>query len=107
EYLRSPKALFAAAGEDRADVVEFLLEMGVPLEIEDANKQRALHVAAARDAVRVAELLIARGAEIDPVEAQWSNTPLDTARWYEHQRVAELLAPHSRDLGSLAALGRE
>ena len=40
--------------EDRADVVAFLLDLGTPIEVEDAQKQRPLHVAAANDAVDVA-----------------------------------------------------
>ena len=35
EYLRSPTAMFAAAQQDRADVVAFLLDLGMSVEIED------------------------------------------------------------------------
>ena len=79
EYLLSPVPIFAAARRDRADVVEFLLDLGVSIEIEDEHKQRPLHEAAGHDSLRVAELLIDRGAEIEPVETNWNNTPLDHA----------------------------
>jgi ankyrin repeat protein len=105
EYLHSPKAIFAAAREDRADVVAFLLELGTPIEVEDEKKQRPLHVAAANDAVHVAGLLIERGAEIDPYELNYSNTPLDFAVHYEYQRMIDLLRPRSRDVWNLATIG--
>jgi ankyrin repeat protein len=105
EYVQSPKAIFAAARQDRADVVAFLLELGTPLEVEDSARQRALHVAAANDAVNVAGLLIERGAEIDPYELNYNNTPLDFAVYHEYQRVVDLLRPHSRDVWSLTAIG--
>jgi ankyrin repeat protein len=53
-YQRSTAAMFAAVRQDRADAVAFLLDLGTPIEVEDANRQRPLHVAAANDAVRVA-----------------------------------------------------
>jgi ankyrin repeat protein len=105
EYLQSPKAMFAAARRDRADVVAFLLDSGVPIEVEDAKKQRALHVAAAADAVHVAELLIKRGAELDPYELNYSNTPLDFAVYYDHTRMIELLVRYSRDVWNLTFIG--
>ena len=105
EYLQSPKAMFAAAREDRADVAAFLLDLGTPIEVEDAKKQRPLHVAAANDAVHVARLLIERGAEIDPYELNYSNTPLDFAVYHEYPRMIDLLRPHSRDVWNLTAIG--
>ncbi len=105
EFLQSPKALFAAARGDSADAAAFLLELGVPIEIEDAKKQRPLHVAAANDAVHVAALLIERGAEIDPYEQNYGNTPLDFAVYHDHSRMIELLRPHSRDVWNLAFIG--
>jgi len=105
EYLHSHKAMIAAAKEDRADVVSFLLELGTPIEVEDEKKQRALHVAAWADALRVAELLIERGAELDPRELNYSNTPLDFAVYAEHTGMIELLSRHSRDVWNLVFVG--
>jgi ankyrin repeat protein len=105
EYLQSPAAMFAAAKRDRPDVVAFLLDLGTPIEIEDAKKQRPLHVAAAHDAVSVAELLIQRGAELDPYELNYSNTPFDFAVHHEHTRMIELLRQHSRDVWNLTFTG--
>jgi hypothetical protein len=104
--VRSPQAIFAAITRDRADIVEWLLDLGTSVEIEDERQQRPLHVAAASGAVHVAELLIARGAEIDPVESGWKNTPIDFAVYHEHEAMIELLSRHTRDLGNLVFLGR-
>ncbi|HUE89101.1 MAG TPA: ankyrin repeat domain-containing protein [Vicinamibacterales bacterium] len=106
EFRRSPKAIFAAIGRDRADIVAWLLDLGTPIEIEDERQQRPLHIAAARGAVRVAELLIARGAQIDPTESNWKNTPIDFAVYHEHIAMMDLLAAHTRDVGNLVFLGR-
>lgn len=105
EYLHSPRAIFAAARKDRADVVAFLLDLGTPIEVEDAKKQRPLHVAAANDALQVAKLLIDRGAELDVYELNYSNTPLDFARYHDYPRMIELLTQHSHDVWNLTSLG--
>ena len=90
---------------DRADVVAFLLDLGIPIEIEDRHKNRPLHTAAAHDALRVAALLIERGAEIDPVETNWDNTPLDFAVYHQKPRMIELLSRVSRDVWNLTFTG--
>lgn len=106
EFLRSPKAIFAAAKQDRTDAVALMLDLGTPIEIEDSKKQRPLHVAAYANALEVAKLLIARGAEIDPVELNWNNTPIDFAVYAGHTAMADLLAGYTRDVGNLVFLGK-
>ena len=105
EFLQSPKAIFAAARADRADAAALLLDLGTPIEVEDAMGQRPLHVAAAHDAVQVAELLIGRGAEVDPYERNYSNTPMDFAVYHEYPRMIDLLRRHSRDVWNLVSIG--
>lgn len=105
EYLRSPVPIFSAARQDRVDVVKFLLDLGVPPDIEDQQKQRPLHEAAAHDSLRVAELLIARGAEIEPVETNWNNTPLDHAMYGNLPRMIEFLSGFTRDVFRLTWIG--
>jgi ankyrin repeat protein len=107
EYLQSPIALHAAAKHDRVDVVQLLLDLGVSPDVEDAKqgRQRALHVAAYDDSPRVAALLIERGAEIDPVETNWGNTPLDSAVYAQNPRMIELLGRFSRDIWNLTFTG--
>jgi uncharacterized protein len=105
EYLRNTEIVFVPIRHDRADVVALLLDLGVPIELEDENKCRPLHVAAGHDALDVARLLIERGAEIDPVETGWGNTPLDFAVYEGHQRMIELLSPISRDIWNITFTG--
>lgn len=106
EYLRSTKPIFAATKRDRTDVVELFLDLGTSPDVEDEKKQRALHIAAYDDAIHVGELLIARGAEIDPVEVTWGNTPLDAAAYAQSPRMIELLGKYSRDVWNLTFTGK-
>jgi uncharacterized protein len=106
EYLRSPKAMFAATWRDNVEAVRLLIELGVSIEVEDNDKRRPLHEAASNDAVNVARLLIERGAEIDPVETNWGNTPIGFARYFQLTRMIDVLAPHSRGLWTLAFAGK-
>jgi ankyrin repeat protein len=106
EFRESTRAIFRAAREDRVDTVALLLDFGTPVEVRDEKEQRPLHAAARENAVRVAELLIARGAEIDPYELSYNNTPLDFAVYADHREMIEVLAPHSRDVWNLVRMGR-
>jgi uncharacterized protein len=106
ELLQSSTALFAATRRDRADVVELLLDLGVPIEVEDQQRQHAMHEAASHDAIHAGEVLIARGAQVDPRETQWGATPLVFAIYGKHQRMIDLLGHHSRDLWNLAFTGK-
>jgi len=105
ELLRSTEVIFEAARQDRADVVELLLELGMSPDVEDNTKQRPLHMAAYQNSLAVARLLIERGAEIDPVESNWSNTPLGAAVYAQHQPMIELLGTVSRDIWELTYVG--
>jgi ankyrin repeat protein len=105
ELLRSTDVIFDAAHRDRADVVELLLDLGMSPDVEDEHKQRPLHMAAYANALRVAQLLIERGAAIDPVESRWSNTPLGGAMYAQHEPMIQLLSRYSRDLWELAHHG--
>ncbi len=105
EYLASTDAIFAAAKHDRPDVLAFLLDLGVPIEVQDRRRTRPLHAAAERNAVRAAALLIERGAEIDPREANWNATPIGFAAHGDHREVLDLLSRHSRNVATLAIRG--
>jgi ankyrin repeat protein len=106
EYLLSPVTMFEAARRDRADVVQFLLDLGVSIEVEDDQKQRPLHEAAGHDSLKVAELLIERGAELEPVETTWNNTPLDHAIYGNLRRMIDFLSRFTRDLFRLTWIGK-
>ncbi len=105
EYLRLPMPMWAAATRDRADVVALLLDLGMSIEIEDESKQRPLHIAAGANALRVTKLLIERGAELEPVETNWNNTPLDHAMYGNLTPMIEFLSGFSRDVSRLAFIG--
>ena len=105
EFLTSPRAMFAAAERDRDDAVSMLLDLGTPIEVEDRTGRRTLHVATDANAFRVAWLLIERGANIDPYETQWGNSPLADAIYAQNTRMIELLAPKSADVWNLVFLG--
>ena len=106
EYLRSPAAIFEAASRDRVDVVEFLIGLGVSIEIEDQFKQRPLHVAASKNSLRVAAFLIERGAEIDPVESNWGATPMGFANYGQKTAMIELLGRVSTNIWELTSGGQ-
>jgi len=106
EYLLSHVPIFAAARKNRVDVVEFLLDLGVSIEVEDQTKQRPLHEAASHDSLEVAKLLIERGAEIEPVETNWNNTPLDHAMYGNITRMIDFLSGFTRNVYYLTWLGK-
>jgi ankyrin repeat protein len=105
-YLEAPQPLFEATRRDRADIVKFLLDLGVSPNVENKQKERALHIAAYENSLNVARLLIARGAEIDPVESNWSNTPLGGAVYGQHAAMIDLLGRYSRDVWELTYAGK-
>lgn len=107
EYLSSAKPMALAAARDDDDVVKLLLDLGMSPDIEDPEqgKQHSLHVAAYRDALRVAALLIERGAQVDPRETRHGITPLWGAIWHQRQRMIDFLKPLSRDVWALAFIG--
>ena len=105
EFLKSHDALFAAARYNRRESAELLLDLGVSTDVESPEGERALHIAAYRDAVDVGELLLARGAEVDPIGRQYDNTPLGGARHCQSARMIALLARHSRSAWEVGYAG--
>jgi uncharacterized protein len=96
EFLKSHEALFAATRYNRREAVELLLDLGTSPDVESPEGERALHIAASDDAVDAGELLIARGADVDPIGRQYDNTPLGGAMHCQSARMIDLLARHSR-----------
>ena len=94
--------LFQAAEQDRVEEVAALLERGVSPDIEQpGSRTRPLHVAAYNGAARVVRLLVERGAEIDPRDANHGTTPIYWAYWGRRPQCVDLLAPVSRDVWAL------
>ena len=99
--------LFEAAEQDRAEVVATLLDRGVSPNVEQPrSRTRALHAAAYSGATRVVQLLIERGAEIDPRDANHGTTPIYWAYWGRRPLCVDLLAPVSRDVWALVPAGK-
>ena len=105
ELLRAPEPMLLAADRDHVDVVRFLLDIGVSPDVENEQRERGLHLAAYANSLRVARLLLDRGAEVDPVESNWSNTPLGAAVYSQHPEMIELLGRVSRDVWQLVYVG--
>ena len=105
EYLQSPAAMFEAAKRDRPDALALLLELGSPLEVQDRTGKRALHEAAAHNALQAAKFLIERGAEIDPRESSYNGTPIGWAAHGDRTEMVQFLSRHSRDIWTLGFNG--
>jgi ankyrin repeat protein len=103
EYLKSSKVLFAAAERDRADVVEMLLDRGVPIEIDGGH--RALHEAALNNALRAAKVLVERGAEIDPLDPRHNSAPIGWAAHGDHKEMMDFLSHYSKHVWTLSFRG--
>jgi ankyrin repeat protein len=106
KLVRASAALFAAVEEDRVEVVELLLTAGMSPDAEGDSRERPLHRAAASNATRSARSLLAHGAEVDPRELTYSNTPLAVADHFQHREMIDLLAEYSRDVWELSYLGK-
>ncbi|HVY68603.1 MAG TPA: ankyrin repeat domain-containing protein, partial [Verrucomicrobiae bacterium] len=108
EYLLDPAPMRKAAEQDRADVIELLLDLGMSPDIEDPKEgnQRPLHAAAYSNAARAAKVLIQAGAEIDNRESNHHATPLGFAIWSEAWDAIEMIAPRSREVWNLVFLGK-
>jgi ankyrin repeat protein len=105
DMLRDPAAMFAAIAQDRTDVAELLLDLGMSPDVGDNDNCRALHVTTHSGAVGIARLLIARGAEIDPVERCHHATPLGHANYHGRREMIAAIAPVSRDVRGLCFCG--
>ena len=107
-WRRAPHLLFEAVRRDRVDVVEMLLDLGVPATVTDEHNggATALHVAASADAARSAELLLAHGADVDVRERNWDSTPLSAANWWRRPRMVELFGRRSRNVWHLTYAGQ-
>lgn len=105
EYLQDATTLLTAARYGRRDVVELLLDLGTPINIAGANGERALHAAVWTDSVPMAQMLIERGAEIDPRDRKFNGTPLRWAIHLDKPQLTEYLGTVSSDLFNLVFVG--
>ena len=106
EYRSAHQAMFVAAKRDRADVVRFLLDLGVSPDVQNEGKERPLHIAAYNNALAVARLLLDSGAAIDPAESEYGNTPIAAATYMQHREMIDLLAERSSDIWHIVINGK-
>jgi len=107
EYVREPRPMYAAVEQDRADVVEMLLDLGVSPEVEHSSGggTRPLHTAAFRGSERSARVLLAHGANADAREAHYHAVPLGIASWAQQPGMIAMLGAVSRDVWELTYTG--
>ncbi len=91
-----------AAARTKIEAVRLLLDLGADVNAKDRGGATPLHWAAYAGAMEMAELLIARGAEIDVRDRNYHSSPLGWAVFLHKPEMAALLAPLSRDTHSLA-----
>ncbi len=107
EYVREPRPMYAAVEQDRADVVEMLLDLGMSPEVEhpSGGGTRPLHTAAFRGSERSARVLLAHGANVDAREARYHAVPLGIASWAQQAGMIAMLGAASRDVWELTYTG--
>jgi ankyrin repeat protein len=105
QFVAQYAAMFLAIRQQRADIAEMLLDLGVSPNVCDAQGLTALHFTTHCGATEIARLLIARGAEIDPFERRHGGTPLTHACYGGRADMIALLASHSRNFRGLCYAG--
>ena len=73
ESLRQTTLLMSCTTKGDVEGVQQLLDDGVPIDSCDYDKRTALHLAASEGHVPVAELLLKRGANVNPQD-RWGDT---------------------------------
>jgi len=106
DFLDDPSALIQATQRGFVDVVAFLLDLGMKVDLAPHDQKRALHWAAQCGRLEVAQLEARRGADVDRRGSPYKGTPLGFASHFGQTALIELLAPLSRDIFALADLGR-
>jgi ankyrin repeat protein len=82
--------LIGAASDNRLDAVRTMLALGFDVDFQEPHGGTALHAAAWKGNVEMAQMLIARGAAVNARDAQWHAPPLGfVAHGSEHCRSAD------------------
>jgi ankyrin repeat protein len=106
DSLDDRRRLLRAAEHGLVETVKALLDLGVSPDSEDDKRTRPLHLASYAGALPVVQLLVARGAEIDPRDDMHHSTPIYWAWVGQRRHVVDFLAPLSRDVWTLVPAGR-
>lgn len=106
--LHDPAPLHHAARQGRVDVVELLLDLGMPVDLGDRQEQRAIQYAVMGGSLEVVRLLVARGADIDrPTATDYGGGSMGFAAHFNRRDIAAFLAPRSREVSELVYLGMQ
>jgi ankyrin repeat protein len=106
-YREDHRLMTAMINEHRLAPVTMLLDLGMSPDVADPRtRARALHTVAATGAVDIAELLIARGAEVDARDGVYHSPPIGWAIYFRQAHMIETLARHSRDIWRLVYGGQ-
>ena len=62
-----------SANEGDLEAIKELIDSGVDVNFHDADNRTALHIAACQGCTEIVDLLLRRGAEIDPKDC-WGST---------------------------------
>jgi hypothetical protein len=81
---------------DQLRIIALLLDLGVPLEIEDRSKVRVLHHAGGNNALRAARFLIDRGEMIEVLMKYGARVPA-LSKWgafyyFKHEDLAAMFS---------------
>jgi len=104
--LENAEPMRIAARRGRVDIVALLLELGMDVDVTDASEIRGLQDAIAGNSIEVVRLLVSRGADIDRMTKHYGGA-LGFAAHFQRTEIAALLAPLSRDVHNLTALGMQ
>jgi ankyrin repeat protein len=89
-------AMYAAARNGHAEVVEYLLDRGAAVDAKGVFGATALHWAALSGHRRTVDLLLARGASRGIRDARFDATPAEWANEGRHGEIAGALNPKGR-----------
>jgi ankyrin repeat protein len=104
EFLSDSELMLTAARQNRLDIIELLLDLGMDVDIENFAGFRALHTAVSVNALDIVKTLIAHGADIDRPTENYGG-PMGFAAHFDRREIAKVLAPLSHDVHSLVRLG--
>ena len=106
QIARSPRPLLSAAEHGNAPAVALLLALGADVAAADHQGITPLHRAVQSGSLEAIEHLLAAGADVDVCERRWGGTPLSWSVVLNKPRLADRLAPISRDIRALASQAR-
>jgi putative CocE/NonD family hydrolase len=107
ENYRGLNVLQNAAVEDCADLIELLLSKGAEVDERGDDKYEftALHYAARFGTTKVAEVLMAHGANIKAKD-KWDYQPIHWAAYHDRPDIIQLLIDKGTDVNAKTSLGQ-